>query len=206
MGYSNFKKLRTVTKQFGLSAKETELFENVTINLIEPSSWLKETLQMAKYMPLINEKVKSERIVSPILLEIAKFYRDTFTLFSGEELSVDANKDLSGACDFFFTLVARSPYLEAPIIAITEAKAECRPDEDMEYGKAQCAAQLYAAKLFNEADNKHIPILFGCATDGVAWQFIRFENNTFYVDSKVYTDLKEILGVWHYILSLYKSE
>jgi len=154
---------------------------------------------MAKYMPLINEKVKSERIVSPILLEIAKAYRDKFTLFSGEDLPVDSSRDLSGECDFFFTLVPRSPYLEAPIVSITEAK-----DEDMEYGRAQCAAQLYGAKLFNEMEGKNIPILYGCTTDGVEWRFMRFENNTFYIDNKIYTDLREILGVWHYILDFYK--
>jgi len=199
MGYSNFKKLRTVTKTFGLSAKEVELFENDRINSIEPSEWLKETLQMAKYMPLINEKVKSERIVSPILLEIAKAYRDKFTLFSGEDLPVDSSRDLAGECDFFFTLVPRSPYLESPIISVVEAK-----DEDMEYGIAQCAAQLYGAKLFNEMEGKNIPILYGCTTDGVEWRFMRFENNTFYIDNKIYTDLREILGVWHYILDFYK--
>jgi hypothetical protein len=203
MGYSHFKKIRQVTKQFGLTAKEVELFAEVTITPIEASSWLKETLQMAKYVPLINEKVKSERIVSPILVEIAKFYRDKLTLFSGEDLEVNALENLSGECDFFFTLVPRSPYLESPIISIVEAKSECRPDEDMEYGRGQCAAQLYGAKLFNEMEGKNIPVLYGCATDGIEWQFMCFENNVFNIDNKIYTDLKEILGVWHHIISLY---
>jgi hypothetical protein len=198
MGYSNFKKLKSVTKKFGLSAKEVELFEKDNIKMVQASQWLKETLEMAKYVPLINEKVKSERIVSPILLEIAKEYRDKTTLFSGEDLLVDSENDLSGECDFFFTFVSRSLYLESPIISIVEAK-----DEDMEYGRAQCAAQLYGAKLFNEAEGKNIPVLYGCATDGVEWQFMRFENNIFYIDSKIYTDIKEILGVWHHIIQFY---
>lgn len=198
MGYSYFKKIRQVTKQFRLSAKEVELFEEVVITPVEASSWLKETLQMAKYVPLINEKVKSERIVSPILVEIAKFYRDKLTLFSGEDLEVNALENLSGECDFFFTLVPRSAYLELPIISIVEAK-----DEDMEYGRGQCAAQLYGAKLFNEMEGKNIPMLYGCATDGIEWQFMCFENNIFHIDNKIYTDLKEILGVWHHIINLY---
>ena len=75
MGYSTYRRLKTVTKKFGLSATQEALFENVTIQAIEPSSWLKETLQMSKLFPLTNEKVKSERIVSPISVEIANAYK-----------------------------------------------------------------------------------------------------------------------------------
>ncbi len=198
MGYSKYKKLKVLTSKFGLSATQVELFGVELIKPIALSSWLQETLQMAKIVPLINEKVNSERIVSPILIEIANAYKDKVTLFSGEELEVSPKDNLSGECDFFFTLIPRSPYLESPIISLVEAK-----DEDMEWGIAQCAAQLYGAKLFNEAEGKNIPLMYGCATDGVEWRFMRFENNIFYIDNKVYTDLQEILGVWHYIIQLY---
>ena len=197
MGYSVFRKIETVVKKFGLSAKRRALFDD--IELYAPSTWLVETLEKAKFIPLTNKKTKSERIVSPILVEIAESYQNLVTLFSGEELDVNKDNDLSGKCDFFFTFVPESVYLEMPIISLVEAK-----DENMEWGTAQCAAQLYGAKLFNEAEGKHIPILYGCATDGVEWQFLRFENDVFLIDNKVYTDLKEILGVWHYIIQSYK--
>ena len=196
MGYSNYKKIEQVTKKFGLSAKRQGLFSQITPQ--EPSSWLLNTLEYAKLVPLRNEKVKSERIVSPILVEIAKLFEDNITLFSGEELAVDSEKDLSGECDFFFTFIPQSAYLESPIISLVEAK-----DEDMDYGIAQCAAQLYGAKLFNELEGKNFPVLYGCATDGVEWKFLRFENNVFYIDNQVYTDLREILGVWHHIIQSY---
>jgi hypothetical protein len=196
MGYSKYKKLRTVTKKFGLDAQKISLFDEVSP--VEPSNWLSETLLKSKFIPLSNEKTKSERIVSPILVEIAEYYQDTVTLFSGEELDVNSENDLSGECDFFFVLAPRKPYIDTPIISLVESK-----DEDMEWGTAQCAAQLYGAKLYNELDGKHIPVLYGCATDGVEWQFIRFENNVFYLDNKIYTDLREILGVWHYIVQFY---
>ncbi len=196
MGYSNYKKLKQVTKKFGLDAEKIDLFKE--ISLIEPSSWLKETLQKSKMFPMNNEKVKSERIVSPILGEVAEAFFDKVTLFSGEDLPVDSNQDLSGECDFLFVFVPRKPYLESPIISLVEAK-----DEDMDYGIAQCAAQLYGAKLYNEMEGKIFPVLYGCATDGVEWKFMRFENNIFYIDNRVYTDLKEILGVWHFIIQSY---
>jgi hypothetical protein len=196
MGYSNYKKIEQVTKKFGLSARRADLID--TFTPIEASLWLLETLKKANLVPLRNEKVKSERIVSPILLEVAQKFQDSVTLFSGEDLPVDSDKDLSGECDFFFTFVPQSAYLESPIISLVEAK-----DEDMDYGIAQCAAQLYGAKLFNEMEGKNFPVLYGCATDGVEWKFLRFENNVFYIDNRVYTELKEILGVWHHIIKSY---
>ncbi|MCU0446868.1 MAG: hypothetical protein MUE85_18365 [Microscillaceae bacterium] len=197
MGYSNFKKIRTVVKKFKLGTKWIQLFDTPK-PLVEPSNWLLETLELAKLFPLMNEKTKAERVISPILMEVSKHYTDKITFFSGEDLNVKPEDDLSGECDFFFALHPPQSFMDAPIISLAESK-----DEDMEWGIAQCAAQLYGAKLFNEMEGKNIPVLYGCATDGIEWQFIRFENDIFYLDNKVYTDLKEILGVWHYIIQLY---
>ena len=196
MGYSNYKKIKTVAKKFNLAVQREQFFAEIMP--IEPSMWLKETLELSHFLPLTNEKVKSERIISPILSEIAKMYYDKITLFSGEAINVKPEEDLAGECDFIFTLYPHRYYVESPIISLAEAK-----DEDIEWGVAQCAAQLYGAKLFNEMEGQNIPILYGCATDGIEWQFIRFENNIFYIDNKIYTDLREILGMWHTIIQLY---
>jgi hypothetical protein len=196
MGYSNYKKIKTVVKKFNLSTKWVSLFD--TVQTVEPSPWLTETLKMATYFPLMNEKTKAERVVSPILLEVSKDYKNEITFFSGEDLNVSPENDLSGECDFFFALHPPQSFMDAPIISLTESK-----DEDMEWGVAQCAAQMYGAKLYNEIEHKDIDIIYGCATDGVEWQFMRFENNTFFVDNKVYTDLREILGLWHFIIQSY---
>ena len=196
MGFSSYKKIKTVAKKFKLESRFTSIFEQ--IEPVAPSAWLQETLEMAMIFPLMNEKTKAERIIAPILLEVGKAYREFITLFSGEEINISSQDDLSGECDFFFALHPPQPYMDAPIISLAEAK-----DEDMEWGTAQCAAQLYAAFLYNQAEGKEIPILYGCATDGIEWQFMRFENNTFYIHSKVFTDIKEILGVWHFIIQSY---
>ena len=196
MGYSKYKKLETVVKKFNLDAQSASLFD--TIVPCEASPWLLDTLKKSRLVPLNNEKTKAERIISPILVEITEFYQDKVTLFSGEELEVNAADDLSSACDFFFILHPRKPYIESPIISLAESK-----NEDTEYGRAQCAAQLYGAKLYNEAEGKDIPVLYGCATDGVEWQFLRFENNIFYIDNRIYTNLNEILGVWHKVIQTY---
>jgi hypothetical protein len=79
MGYSNYKKIKTVVKKFNLSTKWVSLFDSV--ETVEPSAWLIETLKMATYFPLMNEKTKAERVVSPILLEVSKDYKNEITFF-----------------------------------------------------------------------------------------------------------------------------
>jgi hypothetical protein len=196
MGYSSFKKIHQVTKKFGLKAKLTPLFPEIVPQI--PSDWLLKSLEIAYKAPATTEKAKSERLVSPTLMEIVQAFEFDITLFSGEEININAQDDLAGPCDFFFGLYPLSPYLETPVIAIAEAK-----DEDLEWGVAQCAAQLYAAHLLNEQDGKKLDVLYGCATDGVEWQFIKFKNNIFYIDPKPITHLPHLLGVWHWIIRFF---
>ena len=196
MGYSNYKKIKTVVKKFNLDVRVVSLFSE--IEKVEPSSWLVETLKRSNVMVLTNEKTKSERVISPILVEIAQSYTEHISFFSGESLNIKPEDDLSGECDFFFALHPPKPYIDAPIISLAESK-----DEDMEWGVAQCAAQMYGAKLFNDMEGKEIPVIFGCATDGIEWQFMKLENNVYYLDNRVFTELPAILGIWHQILKFY---
>jgi hypothetical protein len=198
MGYSNFKKIRQVKAKFGTNFKSVGIFANADITPIEPSEWLTISLNRAYTSPPTNEKSKSERIVSPILLEVLELHKENIAFFSGEEVNINAEDDLAGPCDFFFALTPPSLLLEAPIISIAEAK-----DEDLDWGLAQCSAQLYAAHLFNLQEGRDIPVLYGCATDGVEWQFFKFENNTFYVEPRPMTDLPQILGTWHWIIQFF---
>lgn len=196
MGYSNYKKIKTVIKKFNLDMRMVNLFGQIAP--IEPSNWLLETLSIAEVTPLTNEKSKSERVVSPILLEVARKYVNEISLFSGEDINVNSEDDLSGPCDFFFALQPPKLYIEAPIISLAEAK-----DEDMEWGIAQCAAQMYGAKLYNDTEGKDIPIIYGCATDGIEWRFMKLEKGVFGINNKVITHLPDILGAWHQILQFY---
>lgn len=199
MEYSNFKKINQLTDKFGYSTRLSNLFSDITS--VKPSNWLLESIDLAYLAPMSNEKSKSERLVSPILLEVLRAYSEKLSFFSGENLDIDPLNDLAGPCDFFFALQPPSLVLEAPIISLAEAK-----DEDLDWGLAQCAAQMYGAFLFNQQRNKQIPVLYGCATTGVEWQFIKFEDKCFYIDKKPYTDLPQILGVWHHIIQLFLKE
>jgi hypothetical protein len=193
MGYSNFRKISQVTNKFGLKHEFGILFTKP--KPVKPSRWLRETLDIAHDVPLTNEKVKAERLISPVLVEVARAFKPKITLFSGEELVVNPSDDLSGACDFFFALHPPKMEMEAPLISLVEAK-----DEDMDWGIGQCAAQMYAAKLFNEREGKNIPTIYGCATTGYQWQFLKLDDDKFIVENIVYTDMSQILGVWFQLI------
>ena len=112
MGYSNFRKIKTVSKKFNIDVAMARLFENVPP--VEPCAWLVETLQMAELMPLMNEKTKSERIVSPILLEIVKSYADRITLFSGESIDIRPEDDLEVNVIFSLLYIPQNHLLILP--------------------------------------------------------------------------------------------
>jgi len=75
MGYSNFKTLKKVVQDFDLDSELVPLFKDIKI--VEPSK----KLGKCEFFPLTNEKSKSERLVSPLLLEVAIHYKDRLTFF-----------------------------------------------------------------------------------------------------------------------------
>jgi hypothetical protein len=198
MGYSKYKKLRQVRDLLQLQIRTENLFEDLLIQPIAVSEWLRMALKRGSTTPPNNEKAKSERLVSPILLEVQASFATQINFFSGEEINIDPKQNLSGPCDFFFALNPPSMLLETPIISITEAK-----DEDLEWGLAQCIAQVYAANILNKQEHKTIPTLYGCATTGDVWQFFKLENSIVSIDRTPMTNLPQVLGTWHWILNYY---
>jgi hypothetical protein len=198
MGYSNFKTLRQALERLDIEEIDVNLFP--VIKPVKASFWLKKALENAEIMPLTNEKSKSERVISPILMEVAILFRENVTLYSGEDLYIDEKRDLSGACDFFLAKHPRKEVMQAPIITLAEAK-----DEDMDYGRGQCLAQMYAAQVFNEQKGKPQPFIYGCAVTGGEWKFMKLSGKQLFVDNKTYylTSLPKILGIFHHIISLY---
>ncbi len=198
MEYNNYKNLRQALERLELEETELNLFPN--IEKIEPSDWLKKALEIGQLLPLTNEKSKSERVISPILSEIAMSYLENLTIYSGEDLYINEKKDLAGACDFFIAKHKKKSVMQAPIITIVEAK-----QENMDYGKGQCVAQMYAAQIFNQQKEKPQPYIYGCAVTGDAWKFLKLEKNQVYIDNKTYylSEIPQILGIFHHIIKFY---
>lgn len=193
MGYSNFNQIKSVAKKFKLDVRISSLFPK--IDLVQPSACLVETVRRSTVMVMTNEKTKTERLISPILIEIAQAYTDQFSFFSGEALDVNADDDLEDDCDFFFTGQPPKPYIDAPIVALIKSR-----DQDTEWSVAQCAAQMQGAKLYNETEGKAIPVIYGCVTDGTEWLFMKLEANVIHLDNRALTDLASIVGAWHTVL------
>ncbi len=195
MGYENYTTLKQTLKKLDLEELDVPLFPE--LKEVVPSDWLLQTLAIADRTPLTNEKSKSERIIAPILLEVAMQYLPQITLYSGEDLTVDASRDLSGECDFFFSKHPRKSVMQAPIITFVEAK-----DEDFEYGQAQCIAQMYGSQIFNEQEGKPTPFIYGCAVTAGEWKFLKLTKNQILIDTETYylVELPKVLGVFHTIL------
>jgi hypothetical protein len=198
MAYGDFT-LKTIQEKFGVKNRIERLFDK--FEPLEPSSWLKKSLEMASKMPIRTEKAKSEAIVMPILLELRERNNDYFTVYSGENLNADSANGLNGECDFILTKDTRSFDINIPIIQVVEAKKN-----DVEFGVPQCAAQMIGARVFNERYNTPLEYIYGCVTTGNDWLFLKL-NKDLTIDSRMYNinELGEILAVFQTIIDYYKE-
>ena len=196
MAYSDFTTIRQVEKQFGVRQIRKQVFTDVKQTL--PSPRLLEELQEAEDLPLFSEKAKSELIIMPILKEIRRKNR-TFNIFSGYAFDVDKAQSLNGICDYILSSNLESIEIKSPIFCLVEAK-----NKTIEEGIGQAAAEMIAAKLFNEQDSKELPAVYGCVTTGTEWLFLLLEDKNLYIHSHRYylneTDLPKILGILVYIV------
>ena len=193
MAYSEFT-LETVEKEFELDFVEhAGIFAE--IEPVELSAELTNTL--ARNVPLattINtEKARSELIVSNVLVELREQFDRKISLFSGIDFNVDAENGLTGVCDFLISLSPRQSYVEAPIIALVEAK-----NLDLKLGLGQCAAEMLAAQRFNAEKGNDIPCVYGASTTGVDWLFLKLEGKCLQLDMSTYqiAQCDRILGIF----------
>ena len=192
MAYSNFT-LETVRKTFQL---ETDEAADISSNIepVTPSEHLTTTL--ARKVPLAlaigTEKASSELIIADILVELREKFEHRISLFSGIDFSVDVEDGLTGVCDFLISLSPTQFHLEAPIIVLVEAKKD-----NPVLGFGQCVAEMLAAQRFNADKGNDIPVIYGAATTGTVWQFLRLEEQRLHIDSAVYAigQCDKILGI-----------
>jgi hypothetical protein len=200
MAYSNFT-LAKLKKDYGLLQKDIFLFENVDIKMVEASQRLKDDLQEAKGVPLMSEKAKSEYIIAPITREL-KRNNPFITIFSGYTFNIESDKELSGSPDF---LIAAKPSIvepERPIFCLFESK-----NKEAAEGFAQCAAEMYAARLFNRENNEPYETIYGVVTNAYDWIFMKLEGDTILIDKERYflNELPKLLGIFQFIIEQYKK-
>lgn len=192
MAYSNFT-LGQVRKAFELdTVRKWGIFAG--IEPVEPSALLTAVLErnMPFALAMGTEKAKSELIISEVLVELCIHFDNRVSLFSGIDFNVDASKELTGVCDFLVSLSPEAFELEAPVIALVEAK-----NSDVKLGVAQCAAEMVAAQRFNAEQGNSIPRVYGAITSGTEWLFLKLVDKTLHIDMRIYTleRCDRILGV-----------
>jgi hypothetical protein len=114
------------------------------------------------------------------------------SLFSGIDFNVDAERGLTGICDFLVSLSPMQSFLEAPVIVLVEAKKD-----DPVPGLGQCVAEMLAAQRFNAEKGNNIPRVYGVTTTGTEWKFLKLEENRLQIDMSIYSiaQCDKILGI-----------
>ena len=135
-----------------------------------PPDWL--TGMFAHLGPFArrNEKGRSEYLIAPTLLAARALGGDRFGLYTGQAFNVDPAAGLAGECDFLIGDDPAATLLKAPLLTVVEAKKG-----DVDTGTGQAVAQMIAARRYNEQAGHPTPVLFGCVSTGIEWQFLRLE-------------------------------
>ena len=192
MAYSDFT-ISKVRQSFSLTIQEAiNVFAEY--QQIRPSSYLKNTLDYNTPIAVtINtEKVRSELIIAPILLEVRRICGDQIGFFSGVEFDVDAEHGLVGFCDYLLTASKEELEIRDPVLAIVEAK-----NENLKGGLGQCIAEMVAAQLFNHQHNQEIDTIYGAVTSGTNWKFLQLRDTQVLIDQREYfvNEIDLILGI-----------
>ncbi|TAG01340.1 MAG: hypothetical protein EAZ44_08550 [Cytophagia bacterium] len=176
MAYNKFKIEDVQSKLFLSVIKEDWLNKN--LNPFVDDTLLMRVLSEAKKIYLGSEKARSEFIVTPILQALHRQNEDKFSIFSGYEFNIDKNNGLNGFCDFILSSPANGFLVEAPAFFIVETKKTDIDDNAI----AQCGAEMYAAKIFNERKKRPQNAIYGCVTSAYSWGFLKLENNLLKID------------------------
>jgi hypothetical protein len=192
MAYSEFK-LQDLKRRFHLIIdEEADLFSGANEAVV--STWLQETLRETLPLALaINtEKVRSELIIAPILVELRKQTGRSISFFSGVDFTVDATQGMNGVCDYIVSLSPEQLFVSAPILIIFEAK-----NEDIKGGFAQCIAAMIAAHRFNDREGNPMPVIHGVVTTGTTWRFLQLEASKVRIEQREYyiDNVNKLLGI-----------
>jgi len=192
MSYSDFT-LKKVKEELNIRVVENrDLFSQ--IKEVEVSDILSNILKYNVPLAIAigTEKARSEMIVVNVLIEVKRILEEKISLFSGINFDVDKSRSLNGFCDFIISKSPEQFYINAPVIAIVESK-----DDKTTSGLGQCVAEMYAFSIFNEKDNVQLPTIYGAITTGSNWRFLKYKDNTAFIDLDEYSieNTKKVVGI-----------
>jgi hypothetical protein len=211
MPYSNFT-LEEVRDKFSLQISSEPFFFD--LQPITPSDYLKQALIRSKpFQTTGSEKARSEFIIAPILLELRELRNNSVSIFSGEEFTVDRELGLSGICDFLISQTGNELIIDAPVIALVEAKKGVLKDGwgqsatqgsevSSEQSVAACIAEMVAARKFNENRGKPVKHIYGVVTSGSLWHFFQMQGDIVFLDPNEYplSQVDQLLAVLNWMM------
>ena len=184
--------LPLIHERLGLRVVDAELFPNAPLWNVraEFAAFLKDGVALA--LANSTEKAKSEFILAPVLLELRRTIGTNFALFSGLEWDVDSERGLNGYCDFILGRGPSQHLLQAPFVAIVEAKNDL-----IRTGLAQCIAAMFAARLCIERAGVPPSVIHGVVSTGAAWKFLRLKGDEILLDIPEYfiDNPAQIMGI-----------
>jgi hypothetical protein len=195
MSYNDFT-LEKVQEQFALTLQVQPFCQN--ISPVQPGALFAQLF--LEVFPLAerakSEKAKSELLISPLLVEIRRLLGGSIEFFSGEEFTVDRDQGLNGFCDFLISKSTTPLIITAPVVMLVAAKRG-----ELDSGRGQCVAEMFAAQRFNQQHNQPGTV-YGCVTSGILWQFLKLEASVVTLDLTSYqiTPVDRILGILKWML------
>ena len=201
MAYNKFKIEHLKTK-LNLTVV-SEYWLETTLEGFPKDAILDSLLSEAPKSFLGSKKARSEFIVTPVLQALSRNNKGRFTIFSGYEFNIDKSIELNGFCDFILSAPALNSFIiEVPAFFVVETKKTDIDDNAI----AQCAAELYAAQLFNNKNKKPQKAIYGAVTSGYTWTFLKLENQTLIIDPDPrylsFTNPYQVLATLQYILDM----
>jgi hypothetical protein len=192
VAYSDFN-LSRLRETFELTVAEpANLF--AACSPVDASEYLKSAIaeNLSLAIAINTEKARSELIIAPVLLEIRRQLNFQIGFFSGSEFNIDAERGLTGYCDYILTATQDSYEVRAPVITLVEAK-----NENIKAGLGQCGAEMVAAQQLNLRSGLNQPI-YGCVTTGSEWKFLKLVDRILEIDKREYfiNELSLILGIF----------
>ena len=193
MAFTDFKSIMQVQEAYEIKYTQADYIQYADV---EPTqAFVEEFMFSQRHINVFaSEAARCENVIYPILREVYKKYADSFTLWSHQSISWDAQ--LSGTPDYLISTKSAlgKTVLGSPIIVVVEAKRS-----DFIEGWGQCLAGLVAAQKINN-DNA-IPV-YGIVTDGALWEFGKLEANLFTQNETVLavSDLKKVFRAIGYLM------
>ena len=199
MAYSRFT-LSQLKQDFGITLDESQsLFDHLSPR--PASELLKLTLQDSLTLAtrVNTEKVRSELLIAPILMEIRRQLNNQISFFSGSEFNVDPSIGLDGYCDYLLSRSMEQLEITSPIVVLIEAKKENLIGGIPQY-IYKCIAEMIAAQILNARSNSTIPVIYGAVTSGTNWQFLTLEGTQVKLDTTEYfiNNVEKILGILYH--------